>query len=434
MLTEEQIRQLAKPFRFEDHVYAKGKTIYIKKSAIRRRLSQVDPNWSLTEPELIGVVDNIVVVRGGLTVAGVTRYEFGAALISQTKRNGSQKVDLTPDELLRERLKAIKYAVSDVLPRCAIEFNCGAYLKDMTSDERNSFVVDDAFMPDRFRKWLAGLEEVEQSHWVASDLGKFLAAKIKRLNLPYQHVFDHIEPGRKLTRLSETTLSAAEFDERLAELAEDFHKPAAPKVATPSPDEVPATAESQPSAGASDSAAPFEKAGRKLYGLPGQRIRIKRLSRAKQKTTAHGTARESFVFQTDVPGLILHDLFRLQDAGYDTTPWLSGSHPVNIPVCISKDQTFGGYFISAILTPAGEWTEIAEGRSIREGDVVFVKGERIQIGRMMRETTQHGASYTRQAWPLGAAPLAAPALHIQDSHRYLVLVQIVEPAAEAAAV
>jgi hypothetical protein len=130
-LTAEQIKLLEKPFEKDEHSVVQGNP-YILKSAIRRRLWQVDLNYQLGAPELVIHDQDVIVLRGSLTVGGVTHFGVGTGLIIRTRKDEKtgEIFDLPLYDIARNMAKAYKQAASDILPRAAIQFNCGAYLAE----------------------------------------------------------------------------------------------------------------------------------------------------------------------------------------------------------------------------------------------------------------------------------------------------------------
>jgi hypothetical protein len=151
MITEQQQRILEMPFSVDEHDFVNG-NVFLKKSAIRRRLSMVDPGWESTPRQLVTASDDLVVYQGGLTVCGVTRYAIGTGIIIRTKTVGQdkKKVPLEDFELARSIAKAHKAADSDIMARAAIPFGIGAYLKSMPKGISNT---------DSLAKWLAVLNK-----------------------------------------------------------------------------------------------------------------------------------------------------------------------------------------------------------------------------------------------------------------------------------
>ncbi len=129
---------LAKPFLFAEHAFIRNGNsasgvVYILKSAIRNRLSQVDPAWRLSEPEFVCVDGDVVIMRGSLTVCGVTRFQIGTAIIQRADKDG---VKLEGYSLAKAVAKAYKTAATDILPRAAVEYNVGTYLKDIPQSKK----------------------------------------------------------------------------------------------------------------------------------------------------------------------------------------------------------------------------------------------------------------------------------------------------------
>jgi len=138
-LTAVQTALLEMPFKYEEHAFVTGKGVYIRKSAIRARLTLVDPNWTMTEPRLLAHTDQIVVMTAGLTVCGVTRYGVGVGVIQALN---------SPAKQLAEISKAFKTAAIDCLPRAADLFGVGAYLRDVPKASKAT--------PEALARWLAG--------------------------------------------------------------------------------------------------------------------------------------------------------------------------------------------------------------------------------------------------------------------------------------
>jgi hypothetical protein len=136
-LTPEQEAQLRRPFSAHEHGFVNGRP-YIRKDAIRRRLSQVDPAWQTLAPTVLSMADDTVVLTGALIVCGVVRYDIGTGIIMRYGRDG--KSELPSYEISRNNVRAFKTAASDLIPRCAVQFGVGEYLKNVprnVSDERS---------------------------------------------------------------------------------------------------------------------------------------------------------------------------------------------------------------------------------------------------------------------------------------------------------
>jgi hypothetical protein len=130
-LSAQQIALLEAPFALDEHAFVSNNP-YIKKSAIRNRLNVVDSGWRSSPPQLVAVSGDVVVMSGSLTLCGVTRCAVGTGIIQRTKKDDNDKViPLSDYEIARNTAKAFKTAESDLLPRCALQFGIGTYLKDM---------------------------------------------------------------------------------------------------------------------------------------------------------------------------------------------------------------------------------------------------------------------------------------------------------------
>jgi len=225
----EQQELLAKPFEAHEHGFKNG-NCYIRKSAIRRRLSQVDPQWKLTEPEFICVDGDVVIMRGGLTVCGITRYQIGSGII-QRKSEGKTNKEGQYEEgkplegysLASMVAKAYKTAATDILSRAAVEFNVAGYLKDASKEDRPR---DQSSLSALLNK----LNKATSTHWSGAGGRERVMAMLKHLGMDWNAINALVEPDRVLATLSETTLPEAAFMARLVELAV---KPAQPKAAAP---------------------------------------------------------------------------------------------------------------------------------------------------------------------------------------------------------
>lgn len=210
----EQQTLLEKPFTLIEHGYNSGGQPYILKAPLRRRLTQVDPNWHLGAPELVHEDDNVVIMRVPLTVLGATRYGVGTCAILRSSQSDGEFTGL---KLAQQIVKAYKHATTDALPRAAQEFNCGAYLRDKPQ----------AIKKAEFPEWLAKLPA---PHWANNGGRERIAAWLEGAGLTWAVVKDQIEPGRILERLNDTTLTEAQLRERLKQVKADLLKPSAPKV------------------------------------------------------------------------------------------------------------------------------------------------------------------------------------------------------------
>lgn len=117
-LTPQMIDQLNAPFAEPAYGVVNGK-VYLRKSAIKDRLSDVDPGWALSEPQFVAREGDVVFMSATLTVGGVSRGALGSGLILSTKSDGRPIEGIN---LAREVSKAYKAAASDCLSRAAVYF------------------------------------------------------------------------------------------------------------------------------------------------------------------------------------------------------------------------------------------------------------------------------------------------------------------------
>lgn len=224
MVEHWQQRLLELPFPASAHGFVNG-NVYLLKDAIRVRLNGVDPQWSQTPPQLVSETRDVVTMVGGLTVAGVTRWGIGTGIIQQLEprrgKNPGELVEPSPFEIARTVAKAHKTAASDLLPRAALEFGIGAYLKRMPRGTKT---------PEMLADWLDNITP----HWAYNGGGERMNALMKSLNLDWKKVAVLVEPGRVLPRLSETWLTEAQFTQRLHDMAAPV-LPVLPIEAPPAP-------------------------------------------------------------------------------------------------------------------------------------------------------------------------------------------------------
>lgn len=158
MLTEKQIAELQAPFALNEHSFL-NKSPYILKSAIRARLNRIAPGWRILPPDLMTVTEDVVVMRGGIQIGDVVRYGIGTGQILRADRDG---VMFSGKKLTQEIAKAFKAAGSDILPRAALEFGIGEYLKDKPKGTNE----------DNFAGWLAKLSAppADPNAWTAENI------------------------------------------------------------------------------------------------------------------------------------------------------------------------------------------------------------------------------------------------------------------------
>lgn len=143
MLSEKQIAEFKRPFEYKEHGFVDKKP-YLLKSSISDRLNRMAPGWILLPPELVTVDGDVVVMRGGIQIGDVKRYAIGTGTILRADKNG---VVFDGAKLTGMIAKAYKTAARDILPRAALEFGMGEYLKNKPK----------GITEDNFAGWLAKL-------------------------------------------------------------------------------------------------------------------------------------------------------------------------------------------------------------------------------------------------------------------------------------
>jgi hypothetical protein len=214
------LRQCERPFPFEDHgiIFKKDGTtidsVYLLKDAIRRRLSQIDPQWTTSAPQLMGIQGDVVAMTGALTFLGAMRTAIGTGKITSSRVFDSKRTEIEGYELAREVSKAIKSAVSDLLPRLATEWNIGSYLRQIPKTVKTEA---------GFKSWLgtqvAAWEQRYTTHWAMNGKGTLFGALIKAHGLTWDTVKVQLEPGRTLTGLRDISLSDVDAFARLTVIA-----------------------------------------------------------------------------------------------------------------------------------------------------------------------------------------------------------------------
>lgn len=215
-----------KPFLFEEHgfIMKDGKngkqeidSVYIRKDALRRRLTMIDHRWQTMPPELMSIEGNVITMRGSMIFLGTTRTGIGTGIIQTTKydRTSKSKIPIEGYELDRQIAKTMKTANTDLLPRLCIEWNIGSYLRPVP---KTIVTADD------FRTWLESkVKEWEhiytaQRHWAANGKGTLFNAMVKEYGLSWNTVRAQLEPGRVLNSLRDITLTDVQAFARLADL------------------------------------------------------------------------------------------------------------------------------------------------------------------------------------------------------------------------
>ncbi len=206
----EKFQALEVPFALDEHDWLQGNP-YIKKDAIRRRLNSVDPRWSLSEPQLVAVQGDIVVMSSALTVLGSIRSNIGTGLIQHAAPDKDGVVSAYNEGKLLA--KAYKAAASDLLPRCAQQFNVGWYLLNMSKGTKKLVET-----PAGLKRYLDSLAAAP--HWAKNGGGERFNARMKALNLQSAYVLANLEPDEVLRKLSDTTLTEQQALARLDALAQ----------------------------------------------------------------------------------------------------------------------------------------------------------------------------------------------------------------------
>lgn len=208
-----------KPFAYEEHGFIKKDTgdidsVYILKDAIRRRLMQIDPHWTTSTPQMMGIQNDVVAMTGALTFLGAQRSAIGTGKIQTTRwdKKQNKRVDVEGYDLTREVSKAIKGAGSDLLPRLATEWNVGSYLRQMprTITTEATFKV---WLESQFKSW------EQRYHWASNGKGELFWHLIKAQGLTWDLVKVELEPGRTLSGLRDISLNDVEAFSRLTVIA-----------------------------------------------------------------------------------------------------------------------------------------------------------------------------------------------------------------------
>ena len=228
-LTAEQQARLEAPFKLEEHRYDASGNIYLDKAAIRRRIFQIDPNWSQSLVVESARTANTIALTSTITICGTSRSALGVAIINRWKKGeGGKKIELEDYDLARAEKLAYKSADSDLLPRIALQFNIGTYL-------RANGIKNESALKEFLAK---SAPAPVAAHWADNGGRQRVAAFLAKVGLEWAAIKDKVEPDKVLTLLIDTTLDEAAFMVRLAEIA---FKPATPQ--TPPPAPAPASAQ-----------------------------------------------------------------------------------------------------------------------------------------------------------------------------------------------
>jgi len=229
MLTEKQIKDLQEPFKLNEHGFYL-KAPYILKSAIRERLNRVSPDWQLLPPELVTIEGDVVVMRGGIQIGDVKRYAIGTGVILRADKDGLM---FDGAKLAGMVAKAMKQAASDILPRSAIDFGMGQYLKNKPKK-----VNEENFAP-----WLASLTTApaDPNAWTVDNIRAW-GDKWRSTGLTDEQLMKALNISDRWTAFKGTVADADKAVDAYRALHSSFGsmqpaqpKAAAPTVATPLP-------------------------------------------------------------------------------------------------------------------------------------------------------------------------------------------------------
>jgi len=155
--------ELLLPFAINEHGFVPqgrgndgGGNPYIIKHAIQRRLDKVAPNWSLSEPRVVMIHEDAVILSGTLTIDDQSHGDIGTGIIQRIRYDKDKKpYEITPYDLSREVAKAFKTAASDLLPRCAVHFGIGWYLRPIPASWKGKVNT-----PDGLKEYLNIVKEI----------------------------------------------------------------------------------------------------------------------------------------------------------------------------------------------------------------------------------------------------------------------------------
>lgn len=214
MLSEKQITELQKPFDFKEHGFFQ-KNPYILKSAIRNRLNRHAPGWMLLPPELVANDENVIVMRGGIQIGDIRRYAVGTGVILRANSDG---VAFDGAKLAGMVSKAYKQATSDILPRAALEFGIGEYLKNKPK----------TINQDNFAGWLAELTRTpaDPNLWAVENILAW-GNKWRATGLTDNHLMKALNITEKWTDFRGTVAEADKAIEAYRSLQSSFPSVAA---------------------------------------------------------------------------------------------------------------------------------------------------------------------------------------------------------------
>lgn len=159
-LTDKQQRALGQPFELNEHGFV-NKNPYIKKYAIQRRLNRVAPGWSLLAPEVITVTDDFIAMKAAIQIGDAVRWGLGTGIIQKKTYEGE---DFSPTQLVASTANAYKKAARDCLPRAALEWGIGAYLREKPTNIKEA----------GFAAWLQSVSPKQREGWTTDDVKSFL--------------------------------------------------------------------------------------------------------------------------------------------------------------------------------------------------------------------------------------------------------------------
>lgn len=172
MLTPGQILELQLPFEANEHGFKPrkandpGGAPFVYRTALERRLNKVCPGWSFSDPQLVQVLNNAVIMRATLTLEGQSHSDIGTGIIQKPKVNRDTG-EINEYELALNTANAFKQAASQCLPRCAFHFGVGWYLKDVPLNFK-----DRISSRDGLREYLSAVREAMERAQGRTDAAK----------------------------------------------------------------------------------------------------------------------------------------------------------------------------------------------------------------------------------------------------------------------
>lgn len=235
-LTPRDFQILEAPFP-DAETGMKGKHIYIKRSAIMRRIRLVDPGYTMKNDTYVQINGDVVTVWGELTIKGVTHHDSCSKNVEAwRKQDNGDYTRVNEYEYSRELANAIMKAQTGLLHRCASRFGLGVYLLEKSNPPSLASVLGEQPKPTNVtplptpppaasepppqpQPSRLGQSPKKQA-WTINGGVPLFEKRMNELGLRFADIATELEPGRTLLAVIDISLPLDETLKRLLGIAE----------------------------------------------------------------------------------------------------------------------------------------------------------------------------------------------------------------------